>query len=509
MIAVVATFAAALFAFPYTPAAAAPTLQPTVRPAASPVALTPAGSDSLDRFRAQRLEWEPCASGSEAECAKYEVPLDYANPNGRTISIGVARHRATGASIGSIVVNPGGPGGSATDLVINSIAALPPQLRSSFDIIGPDPRGVGRSTRLMCMTQRQYEQAPGSLPASRDQRRAFMAVLRDLPDGCETLSPGLISHVGTHNVARDMDILRSILREPKLNYLGISYGTYVGAIYASLFPRNVGRFVLDSNMNPSQGLAGLARSQARGFQIAFNRFTAACAASGECPFPGSPQQVSAAFTSRLNALNATPLPVPGEAPVRYTEAMEVVQGGLTGGAAAWPIVFIAASALAAGDGPTLRQISTLLKQGTNPINLASVNAAVNCFERPGIGGAPAALARASEWSRFSPTFGRAMAWSSVGCSGWPVRAPQGPGDFTVSGAPAMLLIGGRFDPNTPLVETYAMQRKLPGSRVLVWGGDGHGAVTMGSTCINSKVARYFATGRLPRDAAVCEPAIVN
>jgi pimeloyl-ACP methyl ester carboxylesterase len=186
--------------------------------------------------------------------------------------------------------------------------------------------------------------------------------------------------------------------------------------------------------------------------------------------------------------------------------MKIVQSGLTGGMNAWLLVFAVASALATGDGAIIREISTLLNQGEDPINLASVNNAVNCFERAGPGGAPRALARAAAWSRFSPTFGRNMAWGTASCTGWPVQAPTGPGDFTVSGAPAMLLIGGRYDPNTPLVDTYAMQKKLPRSRVLVWDGDGHGAITMGSTCINAKVTRFFTTGRLPADGTICVPA---
>jgi pimeloyl-ACP methyl ester carboxylesterase len=474
----------------------------TVSPAA-----VPRGDDPLARFRAQQLAWEPCLEGSTAECASYDVPLDYSNPTGRTISIGVARQRASsGTSQGSIIINPGGPGGSATNLVIAGVSALPTQLTSSFDIVGPDPRGVNRSTRLMCATKGEFEAAPQSLPSSRAERRAYMRLVGAVPARCEELSPGLMAHVGTHDVARDMDILRSILREPKLNYLGISYGTYLGAIYASLFPGNVGRFVLDSNMNPNQDLVALTRSQARGFQVAFNRFARVCAASGVCPFPGSAREVSATFTAALNALNANPLPVPGDKPATYGETMKIVQAGLTGGSEAWLLVFVVANALVNNDGQGIREITAVLESGGDPINLASVNTAVNCFERAAPGGAPRALARAEAWSRFSPTFGRAMAWESVACTDWPVRAPRASGDFTVSGAPAMLLIGGLYDPNTPLVDTYAMQKKLPKSRVLVWTGDGHGAVTMGNACINAKVSRFFTTGRLPADGTNCFPS---
>lgn len=506
-LAIAAAVGTAAFAIPYSAASATPAPAVVAPAIAVPATPAPAGSDPLERFRTQSLSWELCEEGSTAECATYDVPLDYAEPYGRTITIGIARQRASsGVSQGSIVVNPGGPGGSASSVVIRGIASLPAELTSSFDVLGPDPRGVGRSTRLMCATKKEFESAPQALPANRAERRAYMALVRAVPQRCEQLTPGLRDHVGTHDVARDMDILRSILREPKLNYLGISYGTYLGAIYASLFPAHVGRFVLDSNMDPDADLVDLGRSQARGFQVAFNRFAAACVASGGCPFPGSARAVSATFTAALNSLNANPLPVPGGKPATYAEAMKIVQAGLTGGTNAWLVVFAVASALATGDGSIIREISTLLAEGEDPINLASVNTAVNCFERAGPGGAPRALARAAAWSRFSPTFGRSMAWGSVACTGWPVTSPTAPGDFTVTGAPPMLLIGGRYDPNTPLVDTYAMQKKLPKSRVLVWDGDGHGAATMGSPCINSALGQFFTRGRLPADGTICAQA---
>ena len=494
-----ATTVAALFAAlvpAVIPATAAPetSASPTVRQAATQFA-----------FRTQKLHWKPCSEGSTADCATFKVPLDYTDPTGPRLRIAISRQKATGEKLGSIVFDPGGPGGSGAEYIETGIAALPAGIRASFDFIGLDPRGVGGSTQITCLTQATFDNQPLSLPTNLETKRAFVKEGQAVAPECERLSPGMIAHVGTRDAARDMDILRSILRERKLNYLGISYGTYLGAVYSSLFGDRVGRFVLDANMDPDGRMVEVAKSQASGFQDSLQRWADNCATATQCPFSGDGEQVVSSFTRKLRTLNTTPMPVTGGTDLGYLETIQLVQLLLAQGRDAWPIVNLVAIAMKSHDGTDLQGIRLAVKASLN-INLISANKAINCFDRPSPGSQALALKRIRAWQTAAPTFAFSMGWGSIDCGWWPARDAQAPGDLPFSGAPRILLVGGTHDPNTPLAGTYAMQEKLPGSRVLIWDGDGHGASTKGDACVNDTLTRFFVKGKIPADGKRCTAA---
>ena len=295
--------------------AARPTLSPSpVAPSGSAGSTgssgTKATTASLSRYYGQKLDWKPCRD--QERCARLTVPLDYAKPKGRTISLAVLEVPAADKSrrIGSLVVNPGGPGGSGVDFVASGRAAyFGEELRRAFDIVGFDPRGVGRSTPLHCATDSQLDTLVQSDPDpdTPAEVRYSDGLLRALGRGCLQRSGDLARHMSTVEVAKDLDILRSALGDQRLVYFGASYGTFIGATYADLFPRRVGRMVLDGALDPSLSTLQLNLVQAHGFETALRAYVGACVQRGNCFLGSTVDQGTARIRSFFDRVEAQPL----------------------------------------------------------------------------------------------------------------------------------------------------------------------------------------------------------
>ncbi|MGH3600070.1 MAG: alpha/beta fold hydrolase, partial [Pseudonocardiaceae bacterium] len=271
----------------------------------------------LERFYNQTPAWSSCEG--HFECMSLTVPLDYANPAGNTIQLAVIRTRATDSEhrIGSLITNPGGPGGSGVEVIKHSYPDRPGhpshfglQLRARFDIVSFDPRGVGRSAPITCLTDTQLDHytaldpAPGT-PAEVD---AVVAGVKTFDAGCQAHSAPLLPHVGTPNTARDMDILRAVLGDPKLFYLGSSYGTYLGAVYAELFPSHLARAVLDGALPPTLTSSQITQGHAGGAQEALTGFIADCVTHPDCPLGRDADGATAMLADLFAATRAHPLP---------------------------------------------------------------------------------------------------------------------------------------------------------------------------------------------------------
>jgi pimeloyl-ACP methyl ester carboxylesterase len=277
----------------------------------------PTGSEALAKFYAQTLAWKSCGAG---QCAWLTVPMDYANPGGQTIAVRVLRMRATrpSARIGSLVVNPGGPGGSGVDYARGADFIVGRAVRQQFDIVGFDPRGVQRSAPVDCLSDMQLDDYLGRDPTPDNliEEQDFAASSKSFGEGCLQHTGALLGHISTIDVAKDMDILRSALGDPKLNYLGKSYGTFLGATYADLFPKLVGRFVLDGVLPPDMTPEQLAEGQAEGFEVATRAWAGDCVEGGSCPLGRSVDEVMAGMRTLLKDLDAQPIPVRGEGDVK-------------------------------------------------------------------------------------------------------------------------------------------------------------------------------------------------
>ncbi|MGH8893903.1 MAG: alpha/beta hydrolase [Actinomycetes bacterium] len=462
--------------------------------------------DPLARFYDQSLRWRDCRDGFE--CSRLEVPVDYGTPAGRTISVAVVRLPASGEAKGALVLNPGGPGGSGVDYARAAEAVVSRAVRDRYDIVGFDPRGVARSAPLSCLTDEQLDAflAIDGSPDDPGEEQALDREWRKLGQGCAARRPLLTAHVGTRDVARDLDVLRAALGERRLKYLGKSYGTYIGTTYAELFPRRVGRFVLDGQLDPAASGAEIAFGQAAGFHRAFRAFLADCVERSSCPLSGGVDAAQAQVSQLLDAVDADPLR--GERGRPVTQALAVL-----GVAAAlydegsWPLLREAIAEARRGDGSTFLGLADHYSDrgpdGTYTTNAVEALYAVNCLDRPEAATLDEFRAAAERAEAASPLFGAFIAWGGLPCASWPAP-PQGtPHPVAAEGARPILVVGTTRDPATPYEWARSVARRLENGRLLTLVGDGHTAYRQGSSCIDRAVDRYLLDGKLPARGTRC------
>lgn len=478
--------------------AGAPTL-------ASPVASSKAGP--LASFYGQRLRWSGCRGGFE--CARLEVPLDYRAPRQKTIKIAVVRLRSRdGDRHGSLVLNPGGPGASGIDYARAAQIVVSGAVRDRYDIVGFDPRGVRRSAPVDCLTDSQLDSfltVDGS-PDSPAEEDVLSRESRALGSGCAQRRPALARHIGTRDVARDLDVLRAALGDRRLNYLGKSYGTYLGLTYAELFPRRVGRLVLDGPLDPSSTSIEVSEGQAGGFQRAFEAFLADCVKRSSCPFSGSVDEAEKQAGALLQQVDAQPLRGENSRPV--TQALAVI-----GVAAAlydegsWGVLRQAFAQAQGGNGATFLALADYYSDrgpdGRYTTNSVEALYAVNCLDRPEESDLAAFRAAALDMERISPVFGAFLAWGGLPCATWPYPAQGRPHPIAAKGAAPILIVGTTRDPATPYEWAVAAESQLAAGRLLTFEGDGHTAYRRGSSCIDRSVDRYLVDGKLPAEGARC------
>lgn len=466
--------------------------------------------------------WQECGTG--LDCATLEVPVDPADPDGPTVGLALVRHRATDPAqrIGSLVVNPGGPGAPAGDLVraIDAAAGTgpySPELLARFDVVGMDPRGVGGSAGVRCQSDAEREEAlafdydptlPGMGP-----REELVALAEDLAQGCaENVDPALLGHLATDDVARDVDLVRQALGEERISYLGQSYGTFLGATYATLFPDHVRQMVLDAPVDPLTWQTDPLRAtldQTVSGERMLDAWFATCRAEGpSCTFGGGDPE--AAFDALVTRLEAAPLEVPANEPV----PAQRVDGGaalLAARTAAfgpmlWPFLTAGLTAAEQGDGSVLATLGTVLTRNPDgtPNGLGEANLAVNCLDRA----VPADLAahdrNAADAVAAAPRFGELSGYLALACVDWPATNPDRfTGPYTGAGAPPVLVVGGREDSQTPYEWAGSMTAQLEGAVLLTREGYGHGSYRSGSPCVDAAVDRLLVAGALPAPGTTC------
>ena len=462
--------------------------------------------EGLYGYYAQQLEWSECSDGFE--CSSFSVPIDYANPADGAMQISVIRKLATGTAQGSLVLNPGGPGGSGIEYTTYAEYVVSDTLRENFDIVGFDPRGVGFSTPVECLDDEQTEEyiALDGSPDDQTEIDQAQAMSELFGQSCATNSPDTYKFLDTISAARDVDILRALLGDEKLNWLGKSYGTFLGATYADLFPERVGRMLLDGAIDPTLTNEKLSFGQALGFELALTRFVDDCVTKSDCPLSASGAAGVSEVGDLLIELDANPISLDDGR--LFTQAMGTlgVVGSLYDKQYGWPELRTNLglafdddfSGLASSvDFYTGRQSDGSYKDNSN-----DAIAAVNCLDRPDRATTEETAALASEWKKVAPNFGEYLAWSNISCSYWQAEATGVPKEITAPGTPTILVVGTVNDPATPYAWSQALATQLSKGVLLTLDGDGHTAYYQGSKCIDEIVDNFYLTGEA-EDGITC------
>jgi pimeloyl-ACP methyl ester carboxylesterase len=471
------------------------------------VAVGPVPSPELHKFYAQKLTWSECAP---YECADLEVPLDYSKPDGKTARLALLRQKAGDPSrrIGSLVIHLGGPGWSGTvDAADLATRVQNTALGQRFDIVGFDQRGMGQSyPAINCLMPREEYASPAgeamdNSPAGVAQQEADA---RDYAAKCaERSGTELLANVGTRDVARDMDILRSGLGDPKLTYLGHSYGTKLGYAYAEQFPNNVRALVLDGAMDPNESQADSRVAQAAGFQQAFETFAAWCATQQPCPLGGDPNAATENFQNLVRPLIDTPLPLPDGRTLTYGVA---VNGGTTWALynpSRWEPLRQGLLELDSGNGEGLMRLADDFSSGFS----SDLYIAVTCVDDKPVTDPAAALQLSERLIAAAPFWdpGRGPSAARDVCAFWPVPHTMEAHQPNVAGLPQTLVVSTTGDPATPHQDGVDLATAL-GARLLTVHGTQHTASLDGNPCVDDIVNRYLTDLELPADGAQCTPA---
>ncbi|MET9748814.1 alpha/beta hydrolase [Streptomyces ardesiacus] len=477
-------------------------------PQATPSALAP--------YYEQKLAWRDCGVPG-FQCATMKAPLDYAKPTEGDVRLAVARKKATGPGkrLGSLLVNPGGPGGSAIGYLQQYAGVgYPAKVRAQYDMVAVDPRGVARSEPVECLDGREMDTftQTDTTPDDAGETDALVDAYKKFAEGCGADAPKLLRHVSTVEAARDMDVLRAVLGDEKLNYVGASYGTFLGATYAGLFPDRTGRLVLDGAMDPSLPARRMNLEQTAGFETAFQSFAKDCVKRSDCPLGGkgtSPEQVGKNLTSFFDDLDAKPIPAGDADGRRLTESLATtgVIAAMYDEGAWQQLRESLTSAMKEKDGAGLLILSdSYYERGADGgySNLMYANAAVNCLDLPAAFSSPDEVRDAlPDFEKASPVFGEGLAWASLNCAYWPVKPTGEPHRIEAAGATPIVVVGTTRDPATPYRWAQALAGQLSSGRLLTYEGDGHTAYGRGSACIDLAINTYLLTGTAPEDGKRC------
>ena len=452
------------------------------------------------------LVWETC--NGNFQCATLKVPIDYTDASLGEFDIAVIRYRDPNQHdrIGSLVINPGGPGVSGIEYALNAEYILNPDVLERYDIVGFDPRGIGQSTPIHCLSDAEQDALFASDPKP-DNDAEYAQTLSDTQgfiDKCLENTANL-EHFSTAAAAHDMELLREALGETKLNYMGFSYGTYLGTLYAEQFPNNVGRFVLDGAINPAISIDEQSLVQAIAFDKALANFISDCRDHKNCPLPKD--ATSTFFTELFNKTAANPLTTTnGESTRLVTEGLVVTgtASALYDDASGWPLLRAAIAQALQGDGSGFAKLADGYNgrnsDGTYSNNQNDANIIINCLDWQESRSNEAVRAASTKFIKAAPVFGPYVAFSGITCnvlnqaiSNTKTTTDQNTAQIQKTATP-ILIIGTTQDPATPYAWAKALTNYIVGSHLITMKGEGHTGYGRGSACVDDAVDAYLTSG---------------
>ncbi|WP_104127995.1 alpha/beta hydrolase [Cryobacterium sp. Y57] len=479
----------------------------------APTESTPTGEqvkDTLEPFYSQVLQWKDC--GEKLQCTKATAPLDYTDPTAGDISLALVRHVATGNErIGSLLVNPGGPGGSGYDFIKDSLDyATDATLQASFDIVGFDPRGVGRSSAVSCYDSAAMDEYVYGLTTAERGTDAWIAELTASSDAfaaaCAQQTGPLLGTVDTKSAARDLDLLRAVLGDTHLNYLGYSYGTFLGATYAELFPEKVGRLVLDGAVDPSTSNFEVTKTQAVGFENALRAYLTDCLAGKDCPFRGSVDSAMTTIGALLNSVDASPITAKDGRQLGGNALLTAIIYPLYQDTA-WPQLSTMLDTVLHGSAEGAFQFADAYNgrdaDGNYTDNSTESFMAINCIDYSYNADPTVMRAQAAELEAAAPVIGPFMSFGDIGCANWPYKFTGERTEIHASGAAPILVVGTTNDPATPYVWAQQLAEQLDSGSLVTYTGEGHTAYNKSNSCVNDAVDSYLVDGIVPASDPQC------
>lgn len=456
---------------------------------------------TLAGYYAQEIDWKSCRQ--DFQCATLAVPIDYTKLSTGTFEIALLKYEArTSKKLGSLIVNPGGPGGSGVDYAYAAEYIFRPAILDRYDIVGFDPRGVSRSAPIRCLTDEELD-ANNNSDSKPDTDAEFQQILQDIKkyvEKCKYKNKYLTSY-STANVARDLDVLREALGDRQLNYLGKSYGTYLGTLYAHFFPENVGRVVLDGAVDPSISNLQQTLTQAIGFDHAFISFAKDCSGRKNCPLPDEKELAVAEMQKLFTAAAQKPIPTKNKSGRTLSESMIVLgtASAMYDSQTGWPKLRKAIAQTQKGYGDLFLELADdytgRQKNGSYPNNEFDSGAVIDCLDFNEPRSVEQIREDAKVFAKKSPLFGPYLAFGGVTCKFFNEDTEVTIEPTTT--ANPVIVIGTTGDPATPYEWAKGLNRLLTNSRLISLTGEGHTGQGQGNACIDDQIDDFYLTGKAP------------
>ncbi|WP_374967998.1 alpha/beta hydrolase [Terrabacter sp. BE26] len=500
------------------PPAARPSL-PATSPGTTTAAPSPGSTANQDHpaalnaFYTQRLTWSPCADNPQHRCTTMQVPVDYSKPGGDRFTLALRKAPATDPAkrLGSLVINPGGPGASGVEYAQYASFVFSPAVRAAYDIVGFDPRGIGASSPVRCLGNSDMDLlfSADPTPDSPAERSTLLADVDGVTKRCAARGGVRAMHMSTAEVARDMDVMRVLLGDEKLNFFGGSYGTFLGAMYADAFPKKVGRMVLDSAMSPNQTDNQEMTYDIQGFESSIDAFIGWCVARPDCALGRDRAAARQKIVDLLDAVEKKGLTTSqpglariGEGWVGFSIFMCLYSD------TSWPTLNKGLAQAFTGKGDILlsKGMSVVARSSNGtyaPSTYLQAMLPVRCADWPRSKVDASVLAEQRKAKAAHPLWARMTGELYDNCRSWPTPGRAEKGTTLAVGADPILVIGNERDPATPIGGTKQLARDLDSGTLLISDHDGHGTYYAGNPCVDSAVDGYLLRGKVPGNGTTC------